>query len=787
MHSPIHTILAVLLLAVGVAAAQTAAAQTGTVAGRVTDAATGEALPGATVAVVGTALGAATGDDGRFAVPRVPAGAQTVRVSFVGYVPAERAVTVRPGQTAALDVALAPDAGALGEVTVNSDAEAQAVRESPFAVTVVDGQRLAGRGLTLDEAIARAAGVQVRRSGGLGSTSVFNIRGLEGQRVQIYIDGNAADVVGNALTLDDIPLQLVERIEVYKGVVPARFGGDGLGAAINVVTRHPEGGYLDAGYTAGSFGQHQVSVTGQRPLGRGFEAAATLNVDRAANDYSFESPFEPGLVVKRDHDRFRRTLAAASLSTDRLGFDEVELEGSFIGTDREIQGVQTNVQHARARSQFGGLVLRAESEGAWGGRLDARVALAAVRVRGGITDTSAFRYRFDGTRFPTPGGRGELGFVPSDSDNRTRFYRQRTALTYRFSAAHTASFTAVIDRTLYRPSDSLANRYAGRNVSTFPGDQTAAVVGLSHEWRPLGRRLVNVVGVRGYAMRSRGTPSNLLNPSTTAPPEARTSLLDVGASEAVRYRLAPWVLVKASVELARRLPASAELFGDGLLVFAAPTLRPEQSLNLSAGLQVERALPAGRLQAEVTGFWMRLDDMIRLGGGVAGASYTNLGAARIAGVDAEVRADVAPWLYAQAGLTLQNARDALRFEPGTTAPSPTYGLRLPNLPWLFGQATLEAHADGLLGRGTRSRLFAEGAYTEAYFYAFEVSRRQERRIPRALTAGLGVEHAWLRAGFTLSAEVQNATDARVLNQFNLPLPGRAFRLKLRYTLVGSGR
>ncbi len=126
---------------------------------------------------------------------------------------------------------------------------------------------------------------------------------MEGQRVQVYLNGNAADIVGDAFTLDDIPLQLVERIEVYKGIVPARFGGDGLGSAINVVSVHPEGGYLDAGYTLGSFGQHQLGVTGQRPLGT-VTVEGTLSADLAVNDYMMESPFQPGLVVRRDHDRF---------------------------------------------------------------------------------------------------------------------------------------------------------------------------------------------------------------------------------------------------------------------------------------------------------------------------------------------------------------------------------------------------------------------------------------------------------------------------------------------------
>jgi outer membrane receptor protein involved in Fe transport len=181
---------------------------------------------------------------------------------------------------------------------------------------------------------------------------------------------------------------------------------------------------------------------------------------------------------------------------------------------------------------------------------------------------------------------------------------------------------------------------------------------------------------------------------------------------------------------------------------------------------------------------MQLREMIRLAQGFAGlAAYTNLGKARITGFDVEAKADLTDWLYAAANLTYQDARDVERLTPGTQVTNPTYQLRLPHLPWLFGGATVDLHTADLLGAKQQSRVFYEASYTEEYFYAFELSRRQERRIPRALTHTVGLEQQWFRSGITLSAELQNLTDERVLNQFNQPLPGRSFRIKARYTWV----
>jgi outer membrane receptor protein involved in Fe transport len=770
--------------------APAAAQETATVSGRVTDRQSGAPVAGAAIAIGSGPARALTDSIGAYVLRDVPTGARIIRVTRIGYAEAVRSLDVRTGAEHTLDVTMVPEGVALQGVTAVAEARAQAemreVRESPFSVSVIDAMRLTGRGLTLDEALQRVTGMQVRRSGGLGSASIFHVRGLEGNRVQVYIDGNASNIAGNAFSLDNIPMALVERVEVYKGVVPARFGGDGLGAAINVVIRDFPRGYDDASYTFGSFGQHQLSTLLIRRPHPDLEVGATANVDLAANDYRMESPFIPGLEIQRDHDRFRRMLFGGVLNYEGGWFDELHLEGAAILSRREIQGIQTNVQHAETSSGLGVLVLDGERDGALGGRLDLRLAVLALASMASLVDTSSVRYTFDGDAFPAPNGRGELSGLPAHSDNRTWVFRHRGAATYRFTPAHVGNLTYTLDHSRFEPRDTLANRYAGRNVSEFPGRQTNVVLGLSHEWRPLGERLINVLGARAYAFRSEGTPSNPFDPTGERPPMVRNRTLSFGASNAVRYFLTPGLLAKGSVELARRLPESSELFGDGLLLQSAPTLRPERSLNLNVGLQYERSRPGeGHVQAEVNGFWMRLQDMIQLAqGGYAGtAAYSNLGEARIAGFDAELRGDLTQWLYASAGITYQDARDALELIPGSSVPSPTHGLRLPNLPWLFGTAALEAHAADLVGRGQQSRVFLETSFTDEYFYAFEMSRNQERRLPRALTHTLGVEHQWLGPGLTLSAEVQNLTDAQVLNQFRQPLPGRTLRVKLRYTRI----
>jgi TonB-linked SusC/RagA family outer membrane protein len=103
----------------GTDAGQEANALTGTIAGRVVDAESGETLPGVNVRIVGTQRGTATGPDGQYRLPNVEAGRYTIRASFIGYGDAtQEGVEVTSGETTPVDFSLKPQATGLEEVVV---------------------------------------------------------------------------------------------------------------------------------------------------------------------------------------------------------------------------------------------------------------------------------------------------------------------------------------------------------------------------------------------------------------------------------------------------------------------------------------------------------------------------------------------------------------------------------------------------------------------------------------------------------------------------------------------
>lgn len=109
----------------------------------------------------------------------------------------------------------------------------------------------------------KGIGVRIRRSGGIGSDYNLTLNGMGGNSIRYYVDGIPMAAKGESFSLENIPASIVDRVEVYKGVVPAYLGGDALGGAINIVTNESKKNYYDISYRVGSFNTHQVDFNAQ--------------------------------------------------------------------------------------------------------------------------------------------------------------------------------------------------------------------------------------------------------------------------------------------------------------------------------------------------------------------------------------------------------------------------------------------------------------------------------------------------------------------------------------------
>ncbi|MCS7082217.1 MAG: carboxypeptidase-like regulatory domain-containing protein [Bacteroidota bacterium] len=202
-------------------------AQTGKLAGRVTDARTGEPLPGASVVLEGTTLGTAADANGNYFILAIPPGIYTVRVSFVGYETRRiEGVVINANFTRELNVALREQVGQLGEVVV--EYERPLIQKDAIGVPkIVDAEQIQNLPVRGVNSIAGLQGgvVQDERTG------VLNVRGGRTDEVIYIVDG--VRISAGAL---GVPQNAIQEQTMLIGGLPAEYG-DAMSGVIQVTTR----------------------------------------------------------------------------------------------------------------------------------------------------------------------------------------------------------------------------------------------------------------------------------------------------------------------------------------------------------------------------------------------------------------------------------------------------------------------------------------------------------------------------------------------------------------------
>src|SRR5690606_26457631 len=106
---------------------------------------------------------------------------------------------------------------------------------------------------------------------------------------RIFVDDIPVDQLGSSFNLNNLSVNLIDRIDVYKGVVPIGLGADALGGAINIATDRKIGSFLDASYSIGSFNTHRASLDSKYRFSKsGFTVSASGFYNYSDNNYTME-------------------------------------------------------------------------------------------------------------------------------------------------------------------------------------------------------------------------------------------------------------------------------------------------------------------------------------------------------------------------------------------------------------------------------------------------------------------------------------------------------------------
>ena len=754
------------------------AQNTAELSGKITDKTTQKPLIGADIYLKELKKGANADAQGNYYLKGIPEGNYTIIGSYLGYQTFSRKIYLK-GQER-LDISLKEQAEEISGVTVSGKSIAHQKKEESMPVTVIDMSNMRGTVSNVQDILAKTVGVTLRTSGGVGSSSRISVRGLEGKRIGFFIDELPMTEQTDYLDINDIPIDMIDRIEIYKGVVPARFGGSSLGGAINIVIREYPDKYADLSYGYESFNTHKAQGVFKRNLkARGLVFGIGGGYTTSDNNYTFDSPYREGLRITRNHDKYRKYIIGGSFKAKKWWFDEVEFEPVVVKTYKEIQGIEYDIREAHSESLMAGLANKLTKDNFLTEGLNFDMFNGVVLTQMNFIDKATRRYEWDGSSYPTPSRYGgEVGYnFPSDSDDQKLSFINKTNLEYIINERHSFNFNSVFSIAKGTPKDELKTLSLGKQVN-FDSRMHSWVSGLTYDLRSINDVFLNSLTVRYYQYTMHTQMAPLFVPGKY---DVDLQKNNWGVNNAMRYRFLPSLMGKLSAGYEVRIPSESELLGDGISVVPSADLLPERNASANIGLLFDlTGKHPTNAQIEMNFFYMYLQDMIRYTAGLIGAQYQNFGEMRTLGVEFEAKADVLPSLYAYVNTTYQDLRDTRDYEPASTVPNPTKNKRMPNIPYLMANAGIEFHRENLLGgNGQNTRLFADVAFVEEYFYDFEMTQLQKRRIPRSTTIDIGFEHSFLNKKLFISGKLRNVTNEKTLSEFNRPLPGINGGVKIR--------
>lgn len=817
-----------------IAAIQPATAQTGAaeVTGTVKDE-NGEVVVGAAVYMEHTSHGTQTGATGQYHL-RVASGQYTLVCSMVGYEKVSRVISLKAGEKHRLDLSIVPDKNLmLQEVAVVGKSEITQVRETPFNVVALDAKLQYNSTLDLAHMLNKASGVRIREAGGVGSDMSITLNGFTGRNIRVFIDGVPMQGMGSAFQLNNIPVNMAERIEVYKGVVPIEFGADALGGAINIVTNRTSNTTVDASYSYGSFNTHRSNLN----LNHTFKSGLSLQVnafqnysdnsykvkttyrifaaakDPAVDDNGGTIPWQSGSSwspdstwFRRFHDTYRNETLIAKVGIVGKKWADRLLLGLTLGqVHRDVQnGAEMKFVYgertAHSRSVLPSLVYDKRNLIVEG--LSVRLTGNYNYEKAGSVDTSSYKYSWSGDRRPIKDLRGlsnsygEASFGLSEYSNSNE--SGTINIGYRINESHSVAVNDVLTHYARKPDmESIAQ-------ALFPGFPTASdsmtrtslknTFGVQYRYTYQGKWNTNIFA-KHYLNRASG-PGTGTNTETSAEYTYRRKEQagKVGYGLATSYFFKDLQL-KASVEKAYRLPNDRELFGDEILEEGNIALKPEESNNYNIGFTLKKELNSSfTLYTDWSGYYRDTYNFIqtllaRVGDDVNGNSIyrrTNHGRVTRLGTDVEARVYYKNKATLGGTFTYTDIRDKARFtdEAGTKA-NGNYNYRMPNLPYFFWNADAAWYVHDLFARGNTLNLsytlnFVDKIYRNSLAYG---DRATKDFIPRQMYSDFSATYIMQNGKYNLTFEVRNIEDALLYDNFSLQKPGRSFAVKLRYYFI----
>ncbi|MBR3080265.1 MAG: TonB-dependent receptor [Prevotella sp.] len=684
------------------------------------------------------------------------------------------------------------DSVMIDNVTITGKSKTQRLREGSLSVNAIDVHSMVSSISSLGRLVDRTAGVKLREEGGLGSDFDLSINGMSGNSVRYFLDGVPLDTKGSDVSLANLPINLIDHIEIYKGVVPTWLSSDALGGAVNIVTNRRHTNYLDASYGFGSFSTHKGDLNGQYVFKNGLTIRPTFGVSYSKNNYMMrgvevwdeESREYIEVDRRRFHDDYFSMLGQLEVGfTDKWWADEFFIAASYNKMNKEIQTgqIQTKViGEAERRSDAWSLSANYRKRRFLLDNLDANFSLSHTWDHSVTVDTAYRKYDWNGDFIKS--SRNEItGRARSIRHYKRPLTIVRADLGYHLAEGHFLNLSYSLNRTGNDRYDDVDKSFEAANDALVKH-----IAGLSYNQFLFNGKMSNTFFLKDYVNHTSIHQTDIPTITGSRDVTGSHTTNNIGGGVALRYQPVGPFAVKASYEHSVRLPLARELLGNGTTVYANVALEPEKSDNVNLGFFGTLKNDDHTFSYEVNGFLRYVDNYIQpqVSEKEGMMQYVNVPAVHIKGVEGELRYDWQQRLQVVGNVTWEDARDRQEFK-SDGKPSVTYNNHVPNRPWFYASAEARYQFRHLLSGNDRLQLGIDYQWVHWFYLSWEGygALETKARIPEKNIFGAQATYSWQNERYSISVNCDNLFDRTVYDNYKLQKPGRSLFVKFRVNLL----
>lgn len=780
----------------------------------------GEGVSFATIRLDKTDIAAISDADGFFEIKNVPFGEYEIQVTSLEIQAKSFKVAVdRRVREVSFDV-LSQSGIDLNEVKVVGKTEKKEIETKGFAVAVIETKEASLRNLTTNELLDRTVGVRVRQNGGVGSRVEYNLNGMSGSAVGLFLDGIELSTYGSSFNLNNIPPAMIDRIEVYKGVLPAHLSGDYVGGAINVVLKKDASqNNITAAASYGSFNTFQSDISGSyRNMKNGFTARASGFYTYTDNSYTTWGKFSKFVHPDRKLERYYRTKRfndsyRTAGGRFEAGFTNVKWADQFFlgynisDTYNEIPHGTTMARPYVGRfSEYDAHVFSLNYNK--NNFLVKGMALNVNAVRSYrstyVQDTVGQMYNWDGNprmlirngvAIPVPpiAGMGQQGEKSITRVNR-QITNMRSNLAYTIASGHKVSLNHKFETT-DRDDNDLLNPVDKNMVTT--SSIMNNIFAANYESQVLNNKLrTNLMGKYTLNRTIRVSPEIVTENDVTTVNRIRKKSVNgnYGYGATVSYNIIPLLYVIGSTENSYVMATEAQLYGDPENnILESPDLIPEKNVNYNLGFRYGAVnIGKHKLTLYASAFWRNgfnkitlqaVEDQIIQGresdGDIEVTKYVNLGKTQSRGFEGEIIYVYDNKLNALFNFSKFNSLFKQEYDQ-SGKPHDLYNLQLPNEPFFTINGSVQYRLNNLFQKKSILNLY----YNTGYVAPFRTVWMESEwfTTPTQFYHDIGSSYRFPNGKMVVSVDLKNALNAEVYDNFGVQKPGRSISVKLNYTI-----